>query len=181
MSMTIVLLLIILILLVVIVVLMFTVWPRRQRTGIEKAFSALRREMAEQRGDSIRLMQAIRNEVEDAVRETLDREMTTFVRSSGHPQTSLQRPDAGAPESSLESTMEGLGANIGDTGDAFSYSEQLSLFEQPKPVSPTSSVRDEETGTEPQEPNTEEMEKIHIIIEDDIPDVDDMPDLDDTK
>ncbi|WP_287371824.1 hypothetical protein [Prosthecochloris sp.] len=181
MSMMTILLLIILMLLVFILAMMFTVLPRRQHAEIEKAVSALRREMAEYRGDSMRLMQAIRNEVEDAVQESLDREVADFMRSRGR--SAVPPPCSEVPVcegKSAGSVKEGKKNAQGQGGTA-KYSTQLSLFEQTGPVASVSSAEKEKVDKMPDEPESEEMERIQVIIDDDIPDIDDIPDLEDIK
>ncbi|MCG8342584.1 MAG: hypothetical protein MI684_07090 [Chlorobiales bacterium] len=184
MSMMTILLLIILIVLVVIVVLMFTVWPRRQSAEIEKAVSALRREMAEHRGDSIRLVQAIRNEVEDAVLETLQHEITDLFRR-GAGQTSFQRPiDASADPASKKRTTENSAQRIEVSMSAEKPARQMSLFqEQTKSKQLASSETPEESKPDgdTKDADTEPMERVQAVLHDDIPDIDDLPDLEDSK
>ena len=115
MSMTTVLLLIILILLVAVLVLMFTVWPARQRVEIEKAVSGLRREMAEHQGNSVRLIQTIRNDVEDAVQESLEREMGDFMRSGAHAPAPLRRSVVMQSSAGQDEVSSGFSANASDT------------------------------------------------------------------
>ena len=175
MSITIVLLVVILLLLAVIIAMMVTGWPGRQRAEIEKTVSVLRREMAEHRGDSIRLMQSIRTEVEDAVQEALDREMT-FQRSITVP--------AGP------GSKEGAAGNSKENGAVSANTEkpvrQMSLFQQQaESRQPVSSETPEETPEEPEpdakETDAEPMEKVQAVLHDDIPDIEDIQDLEDVK
>ena len=177
-----VLLLIILILLVAVIILMFTIWPRRQRAEIEKAISGLRREMAEHRGDSIRLMQVIRNEVEDAVQEVLEHEMTDYFRRGSGSQATLQRSRNASADPGLQEASGSSGENIAASPDAEDRAQQMSLFqERAKGGKPLSSEAAEESETETKETDAEPMEKVQAVLHDDIPDIDDIPDLEDTK
>ena len=171
MSITIVLLVVILLLLAVIIAMMVTGWPGRQRAEIEKTVSVLRREMAEHRGDSIRLMQSIRTEVEDAVQEALDREMT-FQRSITVP--------AGP------GSKEGAAGNSKENGAVSANTEkpvrQMSLFQQQaEPRQPVSSETPEEPEPDAKEADAEPMEKVQAVLHDDIPDIEDIQDLEDIK
>ncbi|RNA65044.1 hypothetical protein CR163_007275 [Prosthecochloris sp. ZM_2] len=169
--MTTFLLVIILLLLIAIIVMIVTGWPGRERAGIEQAVSELRREMAEYRGDSIRLMQAIRTEVEDAVEESLARNMPPVRQSP-------------AVARRLADTKGRNGAEQHETRQARRQqvpAEQLALFaddgggkESSKPVKQPSDDCPEGTGSG--DSASEEMERIDVII-DDIPDIDDIQDL----
>jgi len=192
--MTTVLLLIILILLVAVLVLMFTVWPARQRTEIEKAVSGLRREMAEHQGNSVRLIQTIRNDVEDAVQESLEREMGDFMRSGAHSPAPLRRSVVMQSSAGQDEVSSGFSANASDTplsggaevsreeAEAQRQSRQLSLF-MSQPALPVSSASPHPVS-EVSVPasvvtSAEEMEKVHAVLHDDIPDMCDLPDIDD--
>uniref|UniRef100_B3EQT6 Uncharacterized protein n=1 Tax=Chlorobium phaeobacteroides (strain BS1) TaxID=331678 RepID=B3EQT6_CHLPB len=195
MSMTTVLLLIILILLVAVLVLMFTVWPARQRVEIEKAVSGLRREMAEHQGNSVRLIQTIRNDVEDAVQESLEREMGDFMRSGAHAPAPLRRSVVMQSSAGQDEVSSGFSANASDTplsawtgvsleeeAEAQRQSRQLSLF-MSQPALPASSASPHPVS-EVSVPvsvvtSAEEMEKVHAVLHDDIPDMGDLPDIDD--
>lgn len=194
MSMTTVLLLIILILLFAVLVLMFTVWPARQRAEIEKAVSGLRREMAEHQGNSVRLIQTIRNDVEDAVQESLEREMGDFMRSGAHAPAPLRRSVVTQSSAGQDEVSSGFSANASDTPlsgragvsreavEVQRQSLQLSLF-MPQPPLPASSASPHPVP-EVSVPvsvvtSAEEMEKVHAVLHDDIPDMGDLPDIDD--
>ncbi len=193
--MTIVLLVIILLLLVVIITMMVSGWPGRERMEIEKIGSISRREMAEYHGESIRLLQTIRTEVEDAIQESFDREMGTFVRDDGVAQVLPQRLDGSVAENNPKKrTVKRGRANVGEvvtaSGDRIDESaanallraRQISLFpEEAQPVTSVSYIGDEDMGKELEKHDIEAMEKIHVTIHDDIPDIDDIPDVDDVK
>ncbi len=186
MSMMTVLLLIIMILLVAVIILMFTLWPRRQRAEIEKAVSALRREMAEHRGDSIRLMQAIRNEVEEAVQEVLEHELNDYFRRGAPGRTSFRRP--ATTSSDAGSAKKGrMGPGESDTAppDGKSANQQMFLFQQPvepqPPPLPESPEEPKQQVADRKEADPEPMEKVHAVLHDDIPDIDDLPDIEDVR
>ncbi len=80
---TILLFCLILILQCLIIALMVTGWPGHGRAEIEKAAASLRRELVEQHAESIRVLHAIRIEVEDSVRESIERELADKVRTRG--------------------------------------------------------------------------------------------------
>lgn len=175
--MTTVLLLIVLVLLVANIVMMFTVWPRRQRAEIEKAVSALRREMAEHRGDSIRLIQTVRNEVEDAVQESLEHEMTSFQRSI------IASVEAASKEGAAGNSEE----NIAALTEAEKQAQQMSLFQekagsgQQVPSEAPEEPEPDEPEDDAEESEAEPMERVRADMHDDIPDIDDLPDIEDVK
>ncbi len=186
MSLTAVLLVLVLLLLAAIVAMLITGGPLRSE--LEKATSALRREMAEHRGDSMRLMQAIRAEVEDAVQETLDREMASYGRNRRG--ASFPPQDQGVT-SQASGQAHGAGAGIGGAataaGTAWAVSSdaeetrQLSLFTPPpaEDETPPAPELPAATPVPSQESGTEEMVKVDAVLHDDIPDMGDIPDLDD--
>lgn len=186
MSMMTFLLLIIMILLAAVIILMFTVWPRRQRAEIEKAVSALRREMAEHRGDSIRLMQAIRNEVEDTVQEVLEHEMTDYFRRGTPAQTSFQRA-ATTSADTVSAEGERMTQREGDTVAPAkeNVAQQMSLFQQrvesKRPAFSESPEEHKEQVPDTKQADAEPMEKVQAVLHDDIPDIDDLPDIEDVK
>ena len=190
MSLTAVLLVFVLLLLAAIVAMLITGWPGPLRSELEKATSALRREMAEHRGDSMRLMQAIRAEVEDAVQETLDREMASYGRNR---RGASFPPQGQGVTSQASGQAHGAGAGIGAVsaaaaaGTAWVASEdaeetrQLSLFTPPPAEDEILPAPEPPAAAPapPQESGTEEMVKVDAVLHDDIPDMGDIPDLDD--
>ena len=172
-----ILLIIILVLLVAILVMMFAVIPARQRAEIEKAVSALRREMAEHRGDSIRLIQTVRNEVEDAVQESLEREMTSFQRFI------IASAEAAPKEGAAGNSEE----NIAAATEAENQAQQMSLFQQKAgsgqqvPSEASEEPEPDEPEDDAEESEAEPMERVQADLHDDIPDVDDLPDIEECK
>ena len=193
---TTVLLVFVLLLLVAIVVMLVTGWPGRLRAELERTTSALRREMAEHRGDSMRLMQAIRAEVEDAVQETLDREMASYGRNrrgASFPpqdqgvtsQASGQTHGAGVGSGAASASVSAAAAagTAWVTSGPVEESRQLSLFtpspaEDETPLVPEPPAVPDAAPPDPQE-NREGMTKVDAVLHDDSPDIDDIPDLDD--
>lgn len=190
--MTIVLLVIILLLLAGIVAMMVTGWPGRERAEIEKTGNALRREMAEHRGESIQLLHSIRIDLEETLRETIERELATHnmkngryrgagvSRSSGRPARPSQ-PNQGAVASSgeLVEGTEYLMVHEPGTGyggeEAFMVPQQLLLFpdhsetaEETSPAGPDASVHTSQPMPDEVEPVISRSFGYAI---DDIPDV----------
>ena len=184
MSITIILLVVILLLLAVIIVMMVTGWPGRERAEIERTGSELRREMAEQRAESIRLMQTIRNEVEDAIQESFNHQLSAYVSAGRPPRFSRHHPPA-AEHGSEEETAGEAGKTIPSTPDPEKLKEQMSLFqEQVKPDLSVLPNGSEEAGKEPEETEAgetgdESMERVEAVLHDDIPDIEDIQDFED--
>jgi FtsZ-interacting cell division protein ZipA len=144
---TTILLIIILLLLIAIVAMIVTGWPGREREEIEKTGNALRREMAEHRAESIQLLHAIRIEVEDSVRESIEREMAGFGSKGGRSRGSrssgsskgISKPRAQqaglvAASDELPSMVEEDGADYGFDVSVIE-ARQLPLFpESPEPA-----------------------------------------------
>jgi FtsZ-interacting cell division protein ZipA len=144
---TTILLIIILLLLVALVAMIVTGWPGREREEIEKTGNALRREMAEHRAESIQLLHAIRIEVEDSVRESIEREMAGFgsrggrsrgSRSSG---SSRAQSKPRAPQAGLAASSDELPSMVEEDLSCYGYdtgvmeTRQLPLFpDSPEPV-----------------------------------------------
>jgi hypothetical protein len=188
MTLTIVLLSVILLLLVVIVAMLVTGWPGRERAEIERAGNALRREMAEHRAESIQLLHAIRIEVEDSVKESIERELAGHGSRGGRSRASrvaavprasskLRSPASPAvtgPESAPAMTEEER-ADYGGP-EMILEERQLPLFpESPEPAGVSAPVV-VAAGQTPPVPHTPkdpepEPEMISMGYIDDIPDV----------
>ena len=187
---TTVLLIIILLLLIAIVAMIVTGWPGREREEIEKTGNALRREMAEHRAESIQLLHAIRIEVEDSVRESIEREMAGFGSKGGRSRGSrssvssraLSKPrayQAGSVAASdeLPSIVEEDGADYG-IDMAVIEIRQLPLFPEISEPAPRSDAPSVGVAPAPSAPQVEvddgvppsEVIRIGYMF-DDIPDV----------
>lgn len=75
-------------LLLLIVVMLATGWPLKLRDEIERTGQSLRSEMAEQRSESLQLMKSLRIIVEDAVKESVEKEIAASRPRGGRPRKS---------------------------------------------------------------------------------------------
>ncbi|NTU57822.1 MAG: hypothetical protein HGB00_02720 [Chlorobiaceae bacterium] len=185
---TTILLIIILLLLIAIVAMMVTGWPGRERNEIEKTGNVLRREMAEHRAESIQLLHAIRIEVEDSVRESIEREMAGYGSKGGRSRSSRssgsskatsrsrsQQVDNIAISDNIHSVVEEDGS---DNGVDIAIIETLQLPLFPQTPEPVRAVAPALAVAAPPAPKVEEEEfvpppeviRIGYLI-DDIPDV----------
>lgn len=72
------LLILIVVLLIGLVAMMLIGWPGREKKEIEKTGRELRRELAQHRADSIQLLHAMRIDLEESIRESLERQFESF-------------------------------------------------------------------------------------------------------
>ncbi|NTU53878.1 MAG: hypothetical protein HGA97_09330 [Chlorobiaceae bacterium] len=154
------------VLLLLIIIMLATGWPLRLRDEIERTAQSLRRELAEQRSDSLQLMKSLRIVVEDAVKESVEKEMASRPRS-GRPRkaTSSKAQEAGvAQENSVE---EESGSASQPT---ILQTLQIPLFPE-KAATDTVAVASRLVPAEPQTEKAPEAETIHMGYVDDIPDV----------
>ena len=187
MTLVIILLLIIVLLVAAIIAMMITGWPGRQQSDIERLGADLRREIAESRGDSIRLLQSIRSEVEDAVEETLNREIAFFARHSGIGPQRSQTSGGDTQKRSAPAFTGGLAAQPKGVAQSSGRAMQLSLFaaetapdsKQAAPPPPVSVQKEPVPPLPPKPDEAEPMERVQAVIYDDIPDIGDIADLDD--
>lgn len=177
MTTVIILLFIVILLLAAIIAMMATGWPGRDRAGLDGAAEAMRREMAEHRSESVRLLNSIRIKVEDSVKESIEREMANYgSRSRSRAPKGKAARDASAPGEAAQPPAE---AEVLEAPAAESIlaARQLPLFGE-KPVAP---IHDEPAATPPAaapQPPTAKAEEIELVPEtifvgyiDDIPDV----------
>ncbi|UWX58208.1 hypothetical protein NY406_02730 [Chlorobaculum sp. MV4-Y] len=168
MTVVIVLLALIILLLVLIIAMLVTGWPGRQREEMEKIGNSLRREMAEQRSDNLQLMKAIRIVIEDAVRESVEKEMVAAA-PRGRSRRNSRKKGQEAVDLGSESFIAG-----DEDADNGSYESplqamQISLFsETPAPAQSAVVTEVSPDKTKAREP---EAETIHMGYVDDIPDV----------
>jgi exonuclease VII large subunit len=73
-----VLLVVIVVLLISLLAMMLIGWPGRERKEIEKTGRELRRELALHRSDSVQFLHAMRIELEESVRETLEQQFESI-------------------------------------------------------------------------------------------------------
>jgi FtsZ-interacting cell division protein ZipA len=164
-----VLLAVIVLLLVAIIAMLVTGWPGKQKEEMERLGNGLRREMAEQRSDSLQLMKVIRIEIEEAVRESVEREIAA-VLSKGRSRKAARKR---AQEADAGSALEAVAADEGAENSNYEkplHAVQIPLFSEkhhpkatlpePFPVSPDNAGE--------REPEAETIDMGYI---DDIPDV----------
>ncbi|NTV03119.1 MAG: hypothetical protein HGB04_10150 [Chlorobiaceae bacterium] len=176
MTTVIVLLCIVILLLAAIIGMMLTGWPGRERSGLDGA-EALRREMAEHRSESIRLLNTIRIKVEDSVKESIEREMANYG-SRGRSRTTKGKAarDASAQGDTAQPPVEAAAFDE-PAAESILAARQLPLFGD-KPVA---SIHDEPAASPavaapvPPSPREDEIElvpeTIFVGYIDDIPDV----------
>jgi hypothetical protein len=110
--MTTVLLIIIVVLLLTVLALLSTGWPGREQKEIEEIGRELRRELAQQRADSVQLFHAMRLDLDDFLRETLDMKLDSILalNSQSHnrrkKQVAAQSEDPSQTESQVEESDE---------------------------------------------------------------------------
>jgi hypothetical protein len=193
--MTIVLLFIILLLLAGIVTMMLTGWPGRERAEIERSGNALRREMAEHRGESIQLLHSIRIDLEETLREIIEREMAIHTIKSGRYRGSGASRSSGRqsrPAQPRESTVAGSGEWAETTGvdclmvqesgtgyggeEAFIEPLQLLLFPEPAEIGAQPPPSEQVTSGNTTQLSPDSVEPVFTrsfgYAIDDLPDVD---------
>ncbi|ABB24288.1 MAG: hypothetical protein A3K90_06935 [Pelodictyon luteolum] len=180
--MILILLLLALGLLLAIFVMLFTGWPGRERKAVEEIGRELRREMAQQRVDSMQLLHAMKIELEESLRESIEQEVSSLAaagtkrRSQGrkgqaphsisNPPSidtgdAQREPSAVLPEStSVDDGDEPMQVREEDRG-------QLALFAEPAAAAPLSLRL---VHPDPVPPPEEDM--IRVYAADDLPDVD---------
>lgn len=170
--MTTALLIVIVVLLLVVLALLFTGWPGREQKEIEEIGRELRRELAQQRADSVQFFHAIRMELEESLRETVEEKLDSVValcrRQNNRRKKPLEyplQPDARGADNDEENGHFSL-SNAHEARSA-EDERQLGLFEG---------------SHEPQKPKDNapaESVVSFICAIDDIPDINDLPDVDD--
>ncbi len=179
MTTIIVLLCIVILLLSAIIAMMVTGWPGRDRAGIDRATEALRREMAEHRSESIRLLHGIRIKVEDSVKESIEREMANYGSRGGRSR-SRKAPRA-VDEEVQSSPFVDAAAPDDPAPESILAARQISLFggSDAPPSAPAlrkpapAPVRPSPPAPPAKEPEPELVrETIFVGYIDDIPDVD---------
>ncbi len=166
------LLIVIVVLLIGVLALMLTGWPGRERKEIEKTGRELRRELAQHRADSVQLLLAMRMELEESVRETLEQEFASFEKLNQRVSTRNKKsPAAQQGKSSKQEEEENeSGEGLDDfsmkrsRGSRFQNLEsgrQFPLFQDTKQLEETVYIASD------------------VFLDDDIPDIEhDLPDDD---
>jgi hypothetical protein len=141
-------------------------WPGRERKEIEKTGRELRRELAQHRADSVQLFHAMRIELEESVRETLEQQFESIdamnrYASSRQKKTShiQQRTPANLEENGKDDieSIDNLAVkrSKGFRFNSIEYDRQLPLFQEVMMVS-------------------EQLEYTsQVFSDDDLPDIDD--------
>jgi FtsZ-interacting cell division protein ZipA len=157
---------VIVVLLLVIIAMLVTGWPGRQREEMERLANALRREMAEQRSDSLQLMKSLRIVVEDAVKESVEKELAAAApRGRSRKGSRAKAQDAGIiPEPVATEEEPDNGHN-----ETPLQAMQIPLF--PEKSVTTQSLAANEASSENASSTQSEPDTIHMGFVDDIPDV----------
>lgn len=176
------LLLLVVALLFAIFVMLLTGWPGRERKAVEEIGRELRREMAQQRVDSMQLIHAMKIELEESLRESIEQEIGSIV-PAGTKRRSPGRKNQGP--TSIQS-LSSIGTGDGETEPSSVLPEstsvcsggelvccreenfgQLALFAEPSADSPAPAAAHQPSSAEP-----EEEDMIRVYAADDLPDVD---------
>lgn len=167
MNLLILLLSLIILLLLVIIAMLASGWPGRQREEIERLGNGLRREMAEQRSESLQLMKSLRIVVEDAVKESVEKEL-----ASSRPRSGRSRKSASSKASDAATVQDAVAPEgEPDNGCQLSVLQamQISLFPDQAPTDPVVEPKLPALA-EPAAEKAPEPETIHMGFVDDIPD-----------
>ena len=177
MTTIIVLLCIVILLLAGIIAMMVTGWPGRERREIERAGNALRKEMAEHRSESIQLLHSIRIEVEDSVKEAIEREMANYGSRGRSRASKAKAAKEAKAAATAELTTTGTEEFDDPAPDSILAARQLPLFGvAPVPaISAEPAPKPSVAVSVPQAPRHDEIElvpeTIFVGYIDDIPDV----------
>jgi FtsZ-interacting cell division protein ZipA len=157
---------VIVVLLLVIIAMLVTGWPGKQREEMERLGNSLRREMAEQRSDSLQLMKSLRIVVEDAVKESVEKEIAAAAprgRSRKGSRTKAQADNPAETPSSEEETPDDRNNETPLQAMQIPLFSEKPVTTQPSAANAASSEKANNTQPEP--------ETIHMGYVDDIPDV----------
>lgn len=161
------LLAVIVLLLLVIIAMLLTGWPGRQREELERVGNSLRREMAEHRAESIRMMNAIRITVEDSIKESVEREMAA-ARPRRSRKSASKAAQAVVPES-VDAAQDNDVATE-ESVQSVLEARQISIFDQmAAEIQESSKSKPADTAVVPA---TSAVSSTPVIGGDDLPDVD---------
>jgi uncharacterized iron-regulated membrane protein len=158
------------VLLLFIVLMLATGWPLKLRDEIERLGNGLRREMAEQKSESHQFMKSIRIVVEDAVRESVEKEMATARPRTGRPRksaSSKKQENAEAEPVSGSVTSEEESDNSSQL--SLLQAMQIPLFAGQQSTAAVVTVPQPDPAGQRSEKDPDET--IHMGYVDDIPDV----------
>jgi len=163
------LLIVIVVLLIGVLALMLTGWPGRERQEIEKTGRELRRELAQHRADSVQFLHAMRIELEESVRDTLEQEFASIEM------TAQRAPSRQKKSSSAQRGMPSKLDEQGSDGEAVdglskkrSKNTRLQLKEKEQQVLPLPLFQNKKQMEE-----TEHVASA-MFLDDDIPDIEDI-------
>lgn len=162
------LLAVIVLLLLVIIAMLLTGWPGRQREELERVGNSLRREMAEHRAESIRMMNAIRITVEDSIQESVEREM-----AAARPRSRSRRAPAKAVPTVVPGSVDAAQDNdvaVEESVQSVLEARQISIFDQMAAEMQASS--ESMPADMAVVPATSAASSAPVIGDDDLPDVD---------
>ena len=166
--MTTVLLIVIVVLLLIVLALLFTGWPGREQKEIEEIGRELRRELAQQRADSVQFFHAMRMELDDSLRETL--ELKLDANAALNCQSHNRRKKQVAAQSQDLSQTE---SQVVESDEKTAVEErQLGLFSGALP-------QQKQETTAPLDAVPVKAAANFTCAIDDIPDIDSLNDLDD--
>jgi hypothetical protein len=167
-----------------ILAMILTGWPGIERKEIEKTGQDLRRELAQHRADSLQFLQAMRADLEESVRETLEQKLDSL--SAMNRKTSARfRKYSSAQKIYEEAEGKGINGEQSDNEDfAGKYKPEAGFKEPERQLLLFSG----QTHSERTEPEKEEFIMVPVFDQDDIPDVtecklisecndDDIPDI----
>ncbi len=165
------LLTVILLLLVAVVVLLVTGWPGREVREIEEMGREFRQELAQHRADSVQLLHALRIDLDESLRETLEKKLDALALL--HSRSSNRKKKQGAAQAA-DSMLAEEQAEESDEKSA-EDDRQLGLFSGRSAPPTNQEPRKEKPPTE------EVFERVPSLSldYDDIPDIGDLPDIDD--
>ncbi|TLU82474.1 MAG: hypothetical protein FDX21_08210 [Chlorobium sp.] len=172
----IILLVVILLLLVAVVVLLVTDWPGRKNKEIEEMGREFRQELAQHRADSVQLLHALRIELDESMRETLENKLDSIAVLNRRSHNRRKNQVAAQAEDSMQTEVQ---AEESDEKSA-EYDRQLGLFSvQPGKPRKREPQKDESRKEPP--PDEEVFERMPSLSldYDDIPDISELPDIDD--
>lgn len=166
--MTTALLIAVFLMLAALIAMILTGWPGIERKEIEKTGQDLRRELAQHRADSLQFLHAMRVELEESVRETLEQKLDSF--GAMNVQTSSRRRKYSPPPQKTNEEPEGKvlnGVLAGSADFAEKYKPEACFQEPERQLL----LFPEQTQPERAEPEREESIRIPVFDQDDLPDV----------
>ena len=125
------LLIAVIVMLAALLAMILTGWPGIERKEIEKTGQDLRRELAQHRADSLQFLQAMRVELEESVRETIEQKLDSF--SAMNSQTSSRfRKYTAARKACEEAEGTGMNGEQSDLADFAGKYKPEAGFQDPE-------------------------------------------------